>query len=328
MKKSNRILLIFLALVIPVFLLVGVLGPRVEFVVPTGLLEISTDIQEAELQIKASEALFSDIRPGTEKKIFWANPEAPARTPLSIIYLHGYTATRREVSPVVENVAKSLGANLFMTRLAGHGRTADAHKGVTTADWIRDALEALQVGKVLGEKVLVIGTSTGGTLASWLTLTQPPGTISGVVLISPNYGPQDSLSELVLWPWGNLLVKAIVGDYREFEKANEDQAYFWDTRHHSDSLLPMMALVRHVREMDHTSWKPPVLILFSSQDSVVNPQITLKTFSAVEHAQVVELPISQGLSTHVIAGAILNHENTALAQEKISKFALEVLERR
>jgi hypothetical protein len=36
--------------------------------------------------------------PGAEKKIIWAG-EAAQKTPLSIVYLHGFSATRQERAP-------------------------------------------------------------------------------------------------------------------------------------------------------------------------------------------------------------------------------------
>ncbi len=58
--------------------------------------------------------------PGTEKRITWfAEGE---RTAWSVVYLHGFSATRQETAPLSTLVAQALGANLFETRLSGHGR--------------------------------------------------------------------------------------------------------------------------------------------------------------------------------------------------------------
>lgn len=62
--------------------------------------------------LAAREACVGDIVPGTEKKIFRAG-QPGARTERSLVYIHGFSATRRETAPQAEVVAEKLGANLF-----------------------------------------------------------------------------------------------------------------------------------------------------------------------------------------------------------------------
>ena len=78
--------------------------------------------ENLEVYLKKSESRFSDVRPGTEKTIVWASPSQKVKTPISIIYLHGFSSSYQDTFPLCEIVAKQLGANLFYTRLSGHGR--------------------------------------------------------------------------------------------------------------------------------------------------------------------------------------------------------------
>ena len=124
------------------------------------------------------------------------------RTPYSVVYLHGFSATRQETAPLSEQVARALGANLFETRLTGHGLPGDSLDGVTARDWLEDAVEAFEIGRALGDSVIVIGTSTGGTLGAWLA-TMPAIADDGLhslVLISPNFGPVDRAAALLMPP--------------------------------------------------------------------------------------------------------------------------------
>ena len=102
--------------------------------------------------------------PGTEKRITWFGEHR--QTPYSVLYLHGFSATRQETAPLAEIVATRLGANLYETRLTGHGREREPLTGVRAEDWLQDAVEALTIAASLGERVIVIGTSTGATLAA------------------------------------------------------------------------------------------------------------------------------------------------------------------
>ena len=64
-----------------------------------------------------------------------------------------------------------------------------------------DTAEALAIGRRIGDRVLVIATSTGGTLAA-LAATDPELSerLAGVVLISPNFGVQNPKAGLLTLP--------------------------------------------------------------------------------------------------------------------------------
>ena len=68
----------------------------------------------------------------------------------------------------------------------------------TVNDWANDNYEALAIGRELGEKVIVIGVSTGGTAATWLSMQPESEDVLAFVLISPNFGPKDLSAELII----------------------------------------------------------------------------------------------------------------------------------
>jgi len=132
---------------------------------------------------------------GVMKRVVFAD-SVPQRTTWSVVYLHGFSATRQEAAPLVEYIADSLHANLFEVRLQGHGLPADSLATASARQWIRDAESALTAGAALGDSVLLIGTSTGGTLAAWLA-TEPDSlrpALRRVVLISPNFAVRIGIS--------------------------------------------------------------------------------------------------------------------------------------
>ncbi|MDX1515798.1 MAG: alpha/beta fold hydrolase, partial [Woeseiaceae bacterium] len=147
--------------------------------------------------------------PDTGKRIRWRSPGQ--RTPIAVVYLHGFSATRQEIAPTAERVAEHLGANLFETRLAGHGRRSAPLAGVRAEDWLADGIEALRIGQRLGERVVVIGTSTGATLALALADQAEFAAVSELVMISPNIAPADANAEWLTRPAGPLLARLIAG---------------------------------------------------------------------------------------------------------------------
>ncbi len=63
---------------------------------------------DLDVWVQQSEQQFSDIRPGDGKRIIWAGAKG-AQTPLSIVYIHGFSASPAEIRPVPDEVARAFG---------------------------------------------------------------------------------------------------------------------------------------------------------------------------------------------------------------------------
>lgn len=224
--------------------------------------------------LAAAEAAYDDITPGVEKSILWAG-ETGAATDLALIYVHGFSATAQEIRPVSERVAEELGANLVFTRLTGHGRGGDAMAEATVADWARDFDEALAVAEAVGERIVVISTSTGGTLTA--AMLAEGRDVAGAVMLSPNFRIGNPASAILTWPAARYWLPRITGAERGFEAASEDHERYWTTRYPTTALFPMAALVAHVRDADLAGVETPLLVLFSPDDQVVDPVATRTT---------------------------------------------------
>lgn len=256
--------------------------------------------------IQSSEATFPDIKPGNAKGIVWAATPAQ-RTPWAVVYLHGFSASRMETAPLAETVAAQLGANVFYTRLSGHGRSDPAAMGeATVQDWMADTLEAVRIGQTLGERVLLISCSTGGTLATWLGTSGDAARVNAHIFISPNFAPKDRRADLVNGPWGQQLALWIQGPTRSSTPANAQEAQAWTSSYPTKAIFPMMALVKSVRESDLSLFQTPVLVLYSERDETVEPAETLAAFTRLGSARKSIEPVdySKSKGQHVLAGAI------------------------
>lgn len=290
---------------------VALLGPRARVGTEVSPVDVPADVDSF---LSASEAAVPGLREGDAKRIVWASPEAPAATPLAVVYLHGFSADPHELDPVPQRLADSLGANLFVTRLAGHGlETGDGLGDVTAEDWLHDAEEALAVGERLGGKIILVGTSTGGTLAVWAAArARRRDMIAAVVLVSPNFGLRDRSADVLLWPWGGLLARVAVGPERCWAPLNAEQRRHWTTCYPTRALLPLMALVDMVKGLDPTRVTAPVLVLVSAHDQVVDPgetRLIVPRFGAVVK-ELVEITGDEEPSHHVLAGDILSPATT------------------
>ena len=283
---------------------------------------VPTDIRELDAWLAAQEAQVPGIKPGNAKGIVWA--AAPGeRTTWSVVYLHGFSASRLETAPLTEHVARALGANVFYTRLTGHGLPGEAIGQATVQDWLTDAQEAIAIGRQLGDKVLVISCSTGATLATWLGTHGLDTGVTGHVFISPNFGPKDPRADWINGPWGHRIAYTILGDERQWTPASPAEANAWSTRYPTRSLFPMMALVRGVRESPLERFTAPVLVLYSPADQTVEPERTKEAFSRFNSTQkdMVTVDYSDAQGQHVLAGDIKAPKATPVMTNTIIKWA-------
>lgn len=268
---------------------------------------------DLEMWLQMSEQQFSDIVPGAAKRIQWAGAKG-VKTPLAVIYVHGFSASAEEIRPVPDEVAKALGANLYFTRLAGHGRGGPAMADARAGDWIEDMAEAMAIGRRLGDKVLVISTSTGATLAA-IAATDPALSkdMAGVVLVSPNFGVGNPAAKILDLPFARWWGPIVAGAERSFTPANEGQAKYWTTSYPTVALFPMAALVREAKGVDYAAAIAPALFLYSPNDQVIDPTLVRPVAEAWGGAVQVEERIMQAgddASSHVIAGDILSPGQT------------------
>lgn len=284
---------------------------------------------DLEAWIQAREASVPGLKQGVEAAIRWADPDRRVKTPLALVYLPGYTATRGEIAPVMDQIAEHLGANLFYSRPTGQGVGPDGHRTVTAEDWKRDGLEAFEIGTRLGDQVVLVAVSTGGTVASWMVLGSAEIRPAATILISPNLTPRNRQSEMLLWPGSEWLLSLMMGETVSVEPRNDLQALYWDTTHHSHSLLPMMQLVDAARKLDFSAWPTPVLVAYDPQDTVVDPDVTVKLFSKApkENTTFLKWEAAEEDDHHVLAGDALSPGGTERMVEVAVLFLKRVLGR-
>lgn len=272
----------------------------------------STLSDDLDAYLTASEAEFDDLRSGNQKQIVWAYPASRARTPLAIIYVHGFSASPGELRPLPDLVARKLGANLYYARLSGHGRSGDAMRDGSVHAWVNDFAEATAIGRRLGERVIVMATSTGASLATWAA-TQPElmRDVAGLVQFSPNYGVQAAGSSLLTMPWAKQMVQLIIGERRAFEPTNQLHAQYWTSEYPSLALLPMASLVKLADKADAGDITIPSLFVYSPLDRIIRPDL-IKAKAAAWGAptSIIEVSDADDPNHHVIAGDALSPSTT------------------
>lgn len=256
------------------------------------------------------EAQVPGIRPGCEKRITWA--DGPRRTPWSVVYIHGFSASRREVSPYPEDIAKGLGANLFGARLTGHGQDGAAMGRATLRDWRADVAEALAIGRALGDRVLAVSCSTGCTV---LTLALAGGeAVDATTMLSPNYGLrlrrlQAALDAPFAARWAPVVMRR-----PQRPPAASHASGIWTSDFPVQAYVPMAEAIRAVRRADLDSIRAPGLFVHSDADQVIDPALTAAVMrrwgGPTRHIAPVPGQGDDPMA-HVIAGDALSPSQTA-----------------
>jgi len=241
MKRKGLFIPVAIILVLFAVYMLGPRMPKPEM--STDLPTLVTNAAEAEELILAGEAGISNIRPGNQSMLVWNDDSLKTKTEYCLLYLHGFSASPFEGNPVHVNFGKALGMNVYVPRLAEHGLiTEDALLNMTPDRLWESAKDALVIARALGDKVIIMGTSAGGTLALALA-AKFPDMVDGLIMFSPSVKIYDKTAILLGKPWGLQIVRAVMGgDYRVLEPDLETDPY-WYNKYRVESLVYLQQLL-------------------------------------------------------------------------------------
>jgi alpha-beta hydrolase superfamily lysophospholipase len=274
--------------------------------------------------VAQNEAKIDGITDGAEKLVVWAG-EPNVKTNYSIVYIHGYSATRQETHPLTENIAQQLGANVFYTRLTGHGLDGTAMAMATKQGWVNDVEEAAAIGGELGDKVIFIGVSTGATLTT-LYAAHNSDDIHAMILMSPNFKVRSPFMKLLQLPGAVAVAKFVFGDNYSWSPKNPLHEKYWTNTFPLESMLPMLDLLDDVSLVDLSLINAPLTIFYSPTDEVINVTAVKEYFTRFGSAnkELVAVDTKGMLHSHVIAGDILAPHLTGPTVAKSLEFIEEI----
>lgn len=325
-------ILIGLGVLILLLVVVYLSGPKPATPVYVNTLpEVPGQLTELDTYINQKEAKLP-VKTDNEARIVWADSTHKAQTEYVLIYLHGFTASQGEGEPVHREFAKKFGCNLYLSRLAGHGlKGEDAMLEFTPEKLWASTLEAYAIGKKLGKKVIIMGTSTGGALALRLAANFPE--IKGVILYSPNIAINDGSAWLTNKPWGLQLIRKVMGGMYSKKSADTDPKVlqYWYSQYRLEAVPQLQEFIETSNtKQTYQQVKQPVLMLYyykdeQHQDKTVRVDAMLKMFD--ELGTPAALKIKSAIpeaGTHVIASPLLS-KGVQAVETKTFSFATDVL---
>lgn len=262
------------------------------------------------------------VRPNNEARVVWANDSTKQKTPYAIVYLHGFSASQEEGNPVHQQIARQFGCNLYLARLSEHGiDSSDALINMTAESLFESAKQAYAIGKQIGEKVILMGTSTGGTLALQLASIYPE--IAGLVLYSPNIAIKDPNAWLLNNPWGLQIARMVKGsNYMGVQKDHPLYQQYWNTKYRLEATVQLEELLETTMTKENfAKVKQPLLVLYyykneQEQDPVVSVDAMKKMFAEVgtneKNKKMIPVP---NTGNHVIASPIQSKDILSVEKE-------------
>jgi len=291
---------------------------------------LSDSPQQLEMYVAEQEKKHP-IKPDNQARIVWNNDSLKNTTEYALVYLHGFSASQEEGNPVHRNLAKAFGCNLYLARLAEHGiDTSDALLNYTAEGLWQTAKEAYAIGKKLGKKVILMGTSTGGTVALQLAAAFPE--IAGIILYSPNIAINDPNAWLLNNPWGLQIARLVKGS--NFNTAGQDDSTYkkyWNHTYRLEATVQLQELLETTMlPATFGAVRQPVLALYyfkdeNNQDKVVKVSAIQKMMQELGTPDSLKRSVAMAnTGNHVLASPIVSKDVSGVEKET-STFLQQVM---
>ena len=290
---------------------------------------VPSDAVQLEKYVADNEAKHK-LKPDNEARIIWNNDSTKEKTEYAVVYLHGFSASQKEGDPVHVDFAKKFGYNLYLTRLAEHGiDTTDALANYTAEKSWRSAVEAYTIGKQLGEKVILISTSTGSTLALKLCAEFPD--IAANIMMSPNIAINDANAWMLNNHWGMQIANLIEGKHKTADDTSALSAQYWNNRYSTSSLVQLEELLEStMKESTFKKITQPTLMLYyykdkDHQDPVLKVSAMKRMFAQLATPDSLKRQVAIPNAENHVLGSPIKSKDVESVKKEIEKFAIEIL---
>ncbi|WP_197482103.1 glycerophosphodiester phosphodiesterase family protein [Polaribacter atrinae] len=287
-----------------------------------------------EKSIHNKEANSKGMKSGNEARIIWSENYKEKESPIAFVYLHGFGASGREGEPVMSMLSKKYNANVYLSRLKEHGLDRDDNFiNLTPENYIASAKEALEIGKKIGKKVILVSTSTGGTLS--LKLASEDASILGLVMYSPFIGLKNPAFAAIVTPEGKAGFIKMNGSEIMKQKRPREEAKYWSTSYHINGYEALKKmLISNMTPQTFSKVKIPVFVGYyykneEEQDQVVSVDAILKMYdglgTSVDKKKKVAFPKA---GNHVIACDLRSNDWESVYNETVAFIDATILEKK
>ena len=324
MRLLKIVILSFFALIVIYFL-----GPKPPKPIFNNDLPTVVSINAIDAYITAMEAPYK-IKDNNQARIIWAD-SSKTQTDYAIVYLHGFSASQMEGNPVHQNIAKQFHCNLYLARLAEHGiDTTEDLMNLTAENYWESAKLAYAIGKQIGKKVILMSTSTGGSLALQLAANYPE--IAGLILYSPNIEIFDPSAPLLNNPWGLQIGRTVLkSNYVDIKYTDSAYPKYWNSHYRIEAVVALQNLIEAtMTEATFKKIQQPTLALYyykdeAHQDNVVKVSAIQKMMQQIATPSNLKMEMAMpNTGSHVLASPIVSNDIVSVEQAT-AKFMKELI---
>ncbi len=324
MKKA---LIVIAALALVFFMGPKVERPSVDGKVPAMMEQVDLILLKEE--ISNSEKNTDFIKPDNESRIIFAD-SIPQKTEYVLLYIHGFSASPHEGHPLNTDFADRYHMNAYFPRLHEHGlETANNLLDMTPDKLIESSKDALKIARQLGEKVILMSTSTGGTLSLILAADNPD--IAGIILYSPNIEMSEDMTKILTFPWGLQIGKLVQGEMVEYPDDPPLVSKYWQSTYRVEAVAYLQSLVENTMTLrTFEKVKQPLFLGYYYKDEQ-NQDGTVKVSAMLEMYKNLGTPENQRtkfafteVGVHPLASDIKSKDIVSVKRETF-KFAEEIL---
>jgi hypothetical protein len=110
MPLINRTWRLLAIILVVWFLALAVLsGPLFPFTpLPSDIARVVAKAPDIDSYLSRREAAHVGVKPGLAKTVIWNDPAARHNTPLSLVYILEFSASRTDIAPVIESLASAI----------------------------------------------------------------------------------------------------------------------------------------------------------------------------------------------------------------------------
>lgn len=305
--------------------MVYLLGPKPDRPVYDDVLPDVPGIRDIDRYVAVRESAHQ-VKPGNKATIIWANDSTRQVTDYAVVYLHGFSASQEEGNPVHRNIARQFGCNLYLSRLSEHGiDTSEQLLQLTPESYWQSACEALAIGGKLGKKVILMGTSTGGTQALQLAAAFPDK-VAALVLYSPNIAINDPNAWLLNDPWGLQIARLVKrGKYHDPDDERPIYRRYWNKPYRLEAVVALQNMLETtMSEKLFQRVTQPVLMLYyykdeQHQDKVVRVDAMKEMFDQLATPPALKRGKAMPLTgDHVLASPIKSRDVAGVERETVA----------
>jgi len=185
------------------------------------------------------------------------------------------------------------------------------------------------VARQLGDKVVLMSTSTGGTLSLILAADNPD--LAGIILYSPNIEMADDMTKVLTFPWGMQIGKLVQGEMINYPDDPPLVRKYWQSSYRVEAVAYLQSLVENtMNSRTFEKVKQPLFLGYYFKDEE-NQDPTVKVSAMLDMYAHLGTPENQKtkyafaeVGVHPLASDIKSKDIASVKRETF-KFAEKIL---